>query len=78
MNYFFGIKNIEFESELQIPLFQNRNPKIENISLFKATIEKNSWKIVEVNNSRNLDNFYIVNSYEIDNESIFFYHIKKI
>ena len=32
------IENTEFESELQIPRFQNRNPKIENISLFKEDI----------------------------------------
>ncbi len=76
MNYFFGIKNTEFESELQIPRFQNRNPKIENISLFKATIEKNSWKIHEVKNSKDFDSFYILNSEEIDNESIFFLSFK--
>ena len=77
MNYFFGIKNTEFESELQIPRFQNRNPKIENISLFKATIEKNSWKIDEVKNSIGLDSFYILNSEEIDNETIFFLSYNK-
>ena len=45
MNYFYGIKNQEFNSELQVPLFQNRNPKPENISLFKAEIENSLWRI---------------------------------
>ncbi len=72
MNYFFGIKNSEFKSELQIPIFQNTNPKNEDIFLFKASIENNEWKFEELNKSKIQDNFYIVTSDEIDNDSIFF------
>jgi hypothetical protein len=45
MNYFFGINNSEFSSELQIPLFQNRNKKPSNLLLYEATIYNNEWKI---------------------------------
>lgn len=77
MNYFFGIKNLEFTSELQIPLFQNRKPETEDILLFKALIKNNKWKIINLNKSKILNNFYVINSDEIDNEDIFFLAYKK-
>ena len=77
MNYFLGINNSEFKSELQIPIFQNRKSKPEDISLYKASIENNSWKIEFLNKDKIEDNFYIVDSNDIDNGNIFFLAYKK-
>ena len=72
MNYFFGIKNPKFKSELQIPLFQNRNSKPEEIFLFQAFIENNNWKIEILNKDKIQNNFYIVDCDDIENDNIFF------
>jgi hypothetical protein len=72
MNYFFGIKNSEFLSEIQIPTFQNRNPNSVNISLFKAYPENNKWNITELKNNRINDDFFLLKNEEISNKDIFF------
>lgn len=72
MNYFFGINNSEFSSELQIPLFQNRNKKLCNLLLYKASIHSNEWKIEQINKRKINKNFYLLNSEDISNSSIFF------
>lgn len=72
MNYFFGIKNSEFLSEIQIPTFQNRNPNSVNISLFKAYPENNRWNIEELRNNRINNDFFLLKSEEISNKDIFF------
>jgi len=72
MNFFFGINNEEFSSEIQIPTFQNRNPKCTNISLYKAFIQKDIWKIEKLISNRINDNFYIVKDDEISNYDIYF------
>jgi hypothetical protein len=72
MNYFFGINNAEFSSELQIPLFQNRNKKPSNLLLYEATIHNNEWKIKQINNRKINKDFYFLNSKDITNSNIFF------
>lgn len=72
MNYFFGIKNSNFISELQIPLFKNRITKVEDINLYKAYIKDNEWKTEILNLKKTEKSFYILNSDEIDNNVIFF------
>ena len=72
MNFFFGINNEEFSSEIQIPTFQNRNPKCTNISLYKASIEQKMWKIEKLNSNKINDNFYIVKGDEITNYDAYF------
>ena len=72
MMFFFGIKNFEFSSQLQIPLFQNVGNLSSNISLYKCYAEENKWKILELTNNRLNDDFYIIENDEIDNETIFF------
>jgi len=72
MNFFFGINNEEFSSEIQVPTFQNRNPKYTKISLYKAFIQKDIWKIEKLINNRINDNFYIVKDDEISNHDIYF------
>jgi len=72
MNYFFGINNSEFSSELQIPLFQNRNKKPSNLLLYEATIHNNEWKIKQIYNRQINKDFYLLNSKDITNSNIFF------
>lgn len=72
MNYFFGINNSEFSSELQIPLFQNRNKKPSNLLLYEATINNNEWKIKQIDNRQINKDFYLLNSKDITNSNIFF------
>ena len=43
MNFFYGINNYLFKSEVQIPLFQNRNFKKSNLKLFKSYPKNNKW-----------------------------------
>jgi hypothetical protein len=71
MNFFFGINNSEFTSELQIPLFKNRKPKEENIKLFMAYPNKKKWLIEEVKKKKN-KGFYFLKGEEIRNNNIFF------
>lgn len=71
MNFFFGIKNEEFSSEIQIPTFQNKSPKCSNISLYKAFIQQNMWRIEKLNSNKINDNFFIVKE-EISNHDIYF------
>jgi hypothetical protein len=72
MNYFFGVNNSEFSSELQIPLFQNRNRKPSNLLLYEATIHNNEWKIKQIDNRKINKDFYFLNSKDITNSNIFF------
>jgi hypothetical protein len=72
MNYFFGIKNNEFSSELQIPRFQNRNNKSENIFLYKAYIFNGKWKIEELKNKKINDDFFLLKNEDIKNDEIYF------
>lgn len=71
MNFFFGITNSEFTTELQIPLFKNRNAKEENIKLFIAYANNKKWLIEEVKKKKNKD-FYFLKGEEISNNCIFF------
>ncbi len=72
MNFFFGINNGEFSSEIQIPTFQNRNPKCTDISLYKAFIHKNIWRIEKLTSNKINDDFFIVKEDEITNHDIYF------
>jgi hypothetical protein len=72
MNFFFGIKNTEFSSEIQIPTFQNRSGKITNIQLFKAYIDNNKWIIEEIKNKKVNPYFFILNPEDINNNEIYF------
>jgi hypothetical protein len=76
MNFFFGIKNSEFSSELQIPTFQNRRPSTIDIALFKAYPENNTWNIKELKKNKINNDFFLLKNEEISNKDIFFlaYH----
>ena len=72
MNFFYGINNFHFSSELQIPKFKNRNPFPENIKLYRAYPNNNIWQIEELKNKKINEDFYFLNKEEIKNNHIFF------
>ena len=72
MNYFFGIKNSYFNCEIQIPCFQNRNPKPKKIFLYQAHIQNNKWIINKLDDCKINDDFYLVKSNKIENNNNFF------
>ena len=72
MNYFFGIENENFSSEIQIPTFQNRKGQPQNVLLYKAYIENNKWKIEELKNKKINKNFFLLEKEDIRNTDIYF------
>jgi hypothetical protein len=72
MNFFYGINNELFKSEIQIPLFQNRNLKKSNLKLFKSYPKNNKWILQEINNKKINEYFYILKSQDILSNEIFF------
>ena len=61
MNFFFGIKSKEIESNLTIPRFQNRCDSNKDYELYSAKIYDKHWQIKKVNCDKNED-FYFVNN----------------
>lgn len=72
MNFFFGLKTKLFNSELQIPTFQNRKPEGDNVFLYQAVIKNNSWKFTKISNKYFKENFYFLDNKLINNHNIFF------
>ena len=72
MNFFFGIENSNFSSEIQIPTFQNRKGKPQNVLLYKAYIENNKWKIEELKNKKINKNFFLLEKEDIRNTDTYF------
>ena len=78
MNFFFGINNVIFKSEIQIPLFQNRNFKKSNLKLFKSYPKNNRWILQELSSNKINDYFYVLKNENISNNEIFFLADKKL
>ena len=73
MNFFYGISNDLFKSEIQIPLFQNRNFKKSNLKLFKSYPKNNKWILQEISSKKKInDYFYILKNEDILDNEIFF------
>ena len=73
MNFFYGINNDLFKSEVQIPLFQNRNFKKSNLKLFKSYPKNNKWILKEISKKKKINNyFYILKNEDILDNEIFF------
>jgi hypothetical protein len=73
MNFFYGINNNLFKSEVQIPLFQNRNFKKSNLKLFKSYPQNNKWILKKISNKKIIkDYFYILKNEDILSNEIFF------
>ena len=71
MNFFFGLKNTLFSSELVVPRFQNCGKTRNYYSLFSAEIDKGKWLIKSISENHDEDFFY-VNNKIIDSHKIFF------
>jgi len=78
MNYFFGIKNNLFKSEIQIPLFQNRNFKNQDLNLYKAYPKNKKWIFEDISKKKINDYFYFLNHEDISSNEIFFLADKTI
>ena len=79
MNFFYGINNDLFKSEVQIPLFQNSDSKKSNLKLFKTYPKNNKWILQEVSNKKIVkDYFYILKNEDILSNEIFFLADKTI
>ena len=72
MNFFFGINNNLFKSEIQIPIFQNRNFKKTNLKLFKLYPKENKWILQEIVNKKINDYFYFLKNNDISSNEIYF------
>ena len=72
MNFFFGINNSYFKSEIQIPLFQNRNFRKQNLKLFKVYPKNNKWILKEIVNKKINNYFCILKNQDISSNDIFF------
>ena len=73
MNFFYGINNQLFKSEVQIPLFQNSNFKKSNLKIFKCYPQNNKWILQEISNKKIIkDCFYILKNEDISSNEIFF------
>ena len=73
MNFFYGINNNLFKSEIQIPLFQNRNFKKSYLKLFKTYPINNKWMLQEITNKKINDYFYVLKNEDILSNEIFFF-----
>ena len=80
MNFFFGMKHLNFHSEIQIPCFQNRNPKSKKLLLYEAWTENNQWVINRLNDCKLNDDFYIVKNNNNDKQKVKFVidHVKQL
>ena len=72
MNFFFGINNNYFKSEIQIPLFQNRHFRKQNLKLFKVYPKNNKWTLKEIMDKKINNYFCILKNQDISNNEIFF------
>lgn len=77
MNFFFGINNSQFKSQIQIPTFKNRCPNYTNILLFKGYARNNKWYIEELKNNKINNDFFLLKNEEISNNEIYFLAHKK-
>jgi len=72
MIFFFGIKSSYVVSRLAIPRFQNRKKSNKDYLLYEATIHNKKWNIKCFNNVELNQDFYQINSDQINNDQIFF------
>jgi hypothetical protein len=77
MNFFFGLKSKSFQSEIQIPLFRNKDLKSFKINLFRARPINNKWEFTKLNIKPTNKDFYIIKNKNIFNNVIFFLAYEK-
>ena len=71
MNFFFTITNKELNCDLTVPRFRNNSLTKKNYQLYSAIIIENKWLIEKTECEKN-ENFYFLNSNQLNNEKIFF------
>ena len=72
MNFFFGINSEFFKSEIQIPLFKNREIKPLNLKLFKCFPKNQKWVIEQMKHNKNNECFFLLKKNEILNNEVYF------
>ncbi|MAD14034.1 MAG: hypothetical protein CMI99_03700 [Pelagibacteraceae bacterium] len=72
MNFFYGINNNIFKTQLQIPIFKNREFKKSDLDLFKIYPKNNKWVLEKILNKKINDYFYVLKNDDISNNEIFF------
>ncbi len=72
MNYFFNIKNELFDSEIQIPTFQNNGVTSKTINLYKCWPKNDCWIIEKIEKIEEAPEFYYINCNKNTNNEIYF------
>ena len=72
MNFFFGLKNNIFNSEITIPRFQNKNKTDLEHNLYQLTVDSKKWTLEKLNNCELNNDFYLIKNEQIDNSKVFF------
>lgn len=72
MNFFFGIKNNKFKSNITIPRFQNKFLPDNQYLLYRAYINNGFWIFENLDECKSDINFFYINEDYIENDFIFF------
>ena len=72
MNYFYGINNKIFKSQIQIPVFKNRVLEPSKLQLYKCFPKNNKWIVEEIIDKKINDYFYILKGDDISSNEIYF------
>ena len=72
MNFFFGINNKTFQSQLTIPKFQNKKKEVINADMFKTFPKDNKWIIQKMDDKELCNEFYRIKGNNIKNNEIYF------
>tara|TARA_E500000178_G_scaffold319147_1_gene341165 strand:+ start:906 stop:1691 length:786 start_codon:yes stop_codon:yes gene_type:complete len=72
MNFFFGINNNVFQSQLTIPKFQNKKNEIITTDVFKSFPKENKWIVQKMYEKELNDQFYRIKGNNIKNNEIYF------
>mgnify|MGYP001362527284 FL=1 len=72
MNFFFGIKNKRFKSEITIPRFKNKGKVDNKYNLYQTEISSNKWIVKKLDACELNEYFFQIKDNLIDNNKIFF------
>ena len=77
MNYFFGINNNIYKSQITIPKFQNRGATNKKISLYKCYPHNGQWRIEQLLKNDLSNDFYRVENDSVKNNEVYFLAYKE-
>ena len=73
MHFFYGVKNSLFKSELQIPLFKNREFFLKNDYLLcKCFIKNDKWQFEKLKKKIIQKKFFVLKNEDFSNDDFFF------